>query len=106
MFHRGWKQVDARLVDTRIFRVSQPGAPHLHECVVEFQNAAGERVRLKVKQTSNAIELPAIGRTVPLLVSPDESKAVFDKSDPRINTSAIAKARHQAEKARFDSELQ
>ncbi|GAA2064784.1 hypothetical protein GCM10009839_90430 [Catenulispora yoronensis] len=97
--------MDGRLVDTRIFRVSQPGAPHLHECVVEFKNAAGEAVRLKVKQTSNAVILPAIGAKVPLLVSGDDTKAVFDKHDPRINTSALARARKQAEQERFDAEL-
>lgn len=105
MFHRGWKRVDARLIDTRLIPANQPGAVHMHECVVEFKNAAGQSVRVKVKQTTHAILLPANGRTVPLLVKPDDTKAVFDKRDPRINTSAITKARKKAEQERFDAKL-
>jgi hypothetical protein len=104
VFRRSWKRVDARLIDTRIIRVNQPGAPHMHECIVEFANADGRNIRLKVVQ-NNAVSLPANGRIVPLLVKPDDSKAVFDKRDPRISSSAIDKARKTAEKERFDAEL-
>ncbi|WP_344656681.1 hypothetical protein [Catenulispora subtropica] len=104
MFHHRWKRVDGKLIDTRIIRVGRPGAPHMHECVVEFTNAAGRAVRLKVIQT-NVVQLPAMRGTVPLLVKPDDSKAVFDKRDPRINTNALAKTRKKAEKERFEREL-
>ena len=42
---------------------------------------------------------------MPLLVSPDGHKAIFDHKDPRINVNAVAKARKDADQARFRQQL-
>ena len=51
------------------------------------------------------IVLPDAGGSVPLLVNPEGTQAVFDKHDPKINVNSLVEATENAEKARLDSEL-
>lgn len=43
---------------------------------------------------------------MPLLVSPDGKRAIFDKKDPRINVNAVNKADEQADEKRFRKQLE
>lgn len=45
------------------------------------------------------------GDEVPLLVSPDGTKAIFDEKDPRINVIAVAKPQEAADAERFRQQL-
>jgi hypothetical protein len=105
MFRRNWRRVDGRLIESRTLRPHDSQAvAHPHECLVEFTGEDGTKIRLTAR-ASIVVVVPDKGGVIPLLVSPDDSKAVVDKRDPRVNLNARAKARLQAEKAQFDRAL-
>jgi hypothetical protein len=109
MLHHGWERVDATIIDSRISRWKTLGedGPELpvHEYVVEFIRSGGQAARLLVQEPLRKVEVPGVGGVVPILVKPDGTKAVFDEHDPRINLAGITKAREDADKDRFRSEL-
>jgi len=106
MFRLNWRRVDARLVDSRtvVRNTTGSASAHPHEAIVAFAGVDGREVRLKV-WAPIVVALPGKGGVVPLRVKPDDSKAVVDKRDSRINVNALAKARRTAEKERFDAQL-
>jgi hypothetical protein len=105
MFRRNWRRVDGRLIESRDLRPRSSGAvAHPQECIVEFTGNDGRTVRLAA-YAAIGIMLPDKGGVIPLLVKPDDSKAVVDRSDPRINLHKLAAARREAERERFDREL-
>ena len=108
MFHHNWVKTTGRVLDSRIRTMYNPktGAGtrsvtlELHNYIVEFRAPNGEMTRLEVEQHVETIDVE-VGSEVPLLVSPDGKKAVFDKKDPAINVVAVATAEKEADKERF-----
>ena len=108
LFRRNWIKTTGRVLDSRIRTLyhdhadGQVGGPSipLHNYVVEFAAPNGATTRLEVEQHLETVDF-AIGTDVPLLVSPDGKKAIFDKADPSINMMAVFKANKKAEQERF-----
>jgi hypothetical protein len=111
VFHRNWVKTTGRVLDSRIRTIYHDRGPAggrsitLHNYVVEFRAPNGETTRLEVEQHLETIDV-AIGSEVPLLVSPDGKKAIFDKKDPRINVMAVVKANKEADMERFRKEIE
>jgi hypothetical protein len=112
LFHRNWVPTTGRVLDSRIRKMWNPKTGSgtiadtiaLHSYVVEFQAPSGETRRLEVEQRIETIDVQ-IGTDVPLLVSPDGTKAIFDDKDPRINVVAVDEAQHAADKDRFQQDI-
>ncbi len=112
MFHHNWVKTTGKVLDSRIRKMLNTSGDHaltgsyipLHSYVVEFQAPDGQLTKLEVEQHIETIEV-GIGAEVPLLVSPDGTKAVFDAKDPAISVTAVAKANEQADRDRFRTEL-
>jgi hypothetical protein len=113
MFRRNWIKTSGRVLDSRIRTIYHPrtGAGTisdsivLHSYIVEFRAPNGETTKLEVEQHIETIDV-VIGSEVPLLVSPDGQKAIFDKDDPRINVVAVSKAATEADEERFRQQLE
>ena len=113
MFHHNWVKTTGRVLDSRIRDVYNPKTGSgtisdsfvLHSYVVEFRAPNGETTKLEVEQHIDTIDV-GIGSEVPLLVSPDGKKAIFDKHDPRINVVAVSEAQTDADKERFRKQLE
>ena len=112
MFHHDWVKTTGRVLDSRIremFHTSRGGiggaSIPLHSYIVEFRAPNGETTTLEVEQDIGTVAV-GVGRTVPLLVSPDGKKAIFDKKDPKINVNAVNKADEQADEQRFRNQLE
>jgi hypothetical protein len=112
MFHHNWVKTTGRVLDSRIRTIYHdhpdgdlggPGLP-LHNYIVEFAAPNGETTKLEIEQQIETVDV-AIGSAVPLLVSPDGKKAVFDNNDPSINVIAVEKANEDADEQRFRDEL-
>jgi hypothetical protein len=109
VFHHNWVKTTGRVLDSRVRAVWHDrtklgdAAMTLHDYVVEFRAPDGELTRLEVEQ-HDTVDVQ-IGSEVPLLVSPDATKAVFDSKDPRINVAAAAAARKAADNERFRQTL-
>ncbi len=112
MFHHNWVKTTGHVLDSRIREMyhDRPdgrlglGIP-LHSYIVEFQAPNGQTTRLEVEQHIETVAVD-IGSEVPLLVSPDGTKAVFDKKDPTINVIAVRKSNKAAEEERFRRQLE
>jgi hypothetical protein len=112
MFHHNWVRTTGRVLDSRIRTMyrNHPdgrlghGIP-LYNYIVEFQAPDGQTTRLEVEQHIETVNVD-IGSEVPLLVSPDGTKAVFDKKDPRINVVAVNKANKAADEERFRKRIE
>jgi hypothetical protein len=110
MFHHNWVKATGRVLDSRIRTMYNPnpienGHPFpLHSYIVEVRKPDGEITRLEVEQHIETIAV-SIGSEVPLLVSPDGQKAIFDQKDPKINVIAVQKASEEADKERFRRQL-
>ncbi len=113
MFHHNWVKTTGRVLDSRIRTMYNPETGSgtrsvtltLHNYVVEFQAPNGATTRLEVEQHVETIDVE-VGSEVPLLVSPDGTKAVFDKKDPQISVVAVAKADEEADRERFRQQLE
>jgi hypothetical protein len=110
MFHHNWVKATGRVLDSRIRTMYNPdhdaggSSFALHNYIVEVRKPDGETIRLEVEQHIETIAV-AIGSEVPLLLSPDGEKAIFDRKDPKINVMAVQKASEQADKERFRRQL-
>ena len=110
MFHHNWVKATGRVLDSRIRTIYNPDHDWpsypltLHNYIVEVRKPNGETTKLEVEQHIETIDV-GIGSEVPLLVSPDGEKAVFDKNDPKINVMAVLKANEEADKQRFRKQL-
>ena len=111
MFHHNWVKTTGRVLDSRIrtmFHITRGGvggaSVPLHNYIVEFRAPNGEMTKLEVEQQIDTVAV-GVGRQVPLLVSPDGEKAIFDKKDSRINVNAVSKADDEADKERFRKQL-
>ena len=113
MFHRNWVKTTGRVLDSRIRTIyhshsgGEVGGPSitLHNYIVEFRAPNGETTKLEVEQHLETIDV-RVGSEVPLLVSPDGKKAIFDKKDPKINVSAFLRANKEADEERFRKQLE
>ena len=108
MFHHNWVKTTGRVIDSRIRKMLNTGGEGslqgsylpLHSYIIEFCAPSGELTRLEVEQHVETIAVSE-GSHVPLLVSPDGTKAVFDHKDPSINIIAVNRANEQADRDRF-----
>jgi hypothetical protein len=112
IFRIGWEKVDATLIDQRflrrdVFTGSGGGAYQTWEYLVAVPGSDGrEPVRLSIREKTFKVDLPAIGKPVPVLVNPKRTKAVFDLDDPRIDAVGRLKAKERARKARDDARFE
>ncbi|HET7013043.1 MAG TPA: hypothetical protein VFI65_03980 [Streptosporangiaceae bacterium] len=112
MFHHNWVKTKGRVIDSRIRKMLNTGGDHslqgsyleMHSYLIEFRTPDGELTRLEVEQHVDTVAV-SVGSQVPLLVSPDGKKAVFDHKDPSINVIAVNRANEQADRERFQREL-
>jgi hypothetical protein len=111
MFHHNWVKTTGRVIDSRIRKMLNTSDHavggsflEMHSYIVELRTPAGELTRLEVEQHIDTVDV-GIGRHVPLLVSPDGTKAIFDKKDPSISVTAVVKANEQSDRDRFRREL-
>lgn len=112
MFHHNWVKTTGRVLDSRIRTIYHDhpdgdlGGPGLalHNYIVEFQAPNGETTKLEIEQQIETVDV-GVGSAVPLLVSPDGKKAVFDKKDASINVIAVNQANEAADKERFRKQL-
>jgi hypothetical protein len=84
--------------------VGGPSIP-LHNYIVEFRAPNGETAKLEVEQHIDTVAV-GVGSEVPLLVSPDGKKAIFDKKDSTISVNAVYKADTEADEERFRKQLE
>jgi hypothetical protein len=112
MFHHNWVKTTGHVLDSRIRTVyytrsgGEIGGPSipLHNYIVEFRAPNGETTKLEVEQHIEHTDV-GVGDEVPLLVSPDGQKAIFDKKDSKINVNAVYKADQDADNERFRKQL-
>ncbi len=112
MFHHNWVKTTGRVLDSRIRKMLNTSGTEavtsslfpLHSYIVEFLAPDGQLTKFEVEQHIETIDV-AVGANVPLLVSPDGTKAVFDKNDPAISVMAVARASEQADRERFRRQL-
>jgi hypothetical protein len=112
MLHHNWVKTTGRVLDSRIRTVYDTrgdaaaggSSLPLHNYIVEVRAPDGEMIRLEVEQHVETIDV-GLGSDVPLLISPDGKKAVFDKKDPTINVIAVSKASQKADEERFRKQL-
>lgn len=102
-FHRKWVKAVGRVLDSRLHSVQNSHAKWAF--IVQFGGPDGQKTRLEVMGDSRTLGV-AVGATVPLLVSPDGKKAVFDRTDPQINATEVVKSRKKAEEERFRRQLE
>jgi hypothetical protein len=108
VFHHNWVKTTGRVLDSRIRTMYNPRTGSgtvselipLHNYVVEFQTPAGDTNKLEVEQDIETIDV-GVGSEVPLLVSPDGTKAIFDTKDSKINVMAVSKAAKDDDEERF-----
>ena len=111
IFRIGWEKVDATLIDQRflrrdVFTGSGGGAYQTWEYLVELPGTDGEPVRLGIEEKTFKVDVPPIGKPVPVLVNRTRTKAVFDLDDPRIDAVGRLKAKERARKARDDARFE
>ncbi|MBO4207948.1 hypothetical protein [Micromonospora echinofusca] len=102
-FHRKWVKVTCKVIDSRLHSVQNSHMKWAY--IVQFAGPTGQKTQLEVMGDSRTLGV-AVGATVPLLVSPDGKRAVFDRGDPQINAAQVVKNREQAEKERFRRQLE
>jgi hypothetical protein len=113
MFHHNWVRTTGHVLDSRIRtlyytrsggEIGGPSIP-LHNYIVEFLAPNGETTKLEVEQHIEHVDV-GVGSEVPLLVSPDGTKAIFDSKDSEINVNAVHEADNQADEERFRKQLE
>ncbi|HEY0701103.1 MAG TPA: hypothetical protein VGD43_25235 [Micromonospora sp.] len=102
-FHRKWVKATGHVLDSRVHSVRNSDVRWAY--IVQFAGPNGQKAKLEVLGDSRTLGV-AVGATVPLLVSPDGKKAVFDRSDPQINAVEIVKNRKKADEERFRGQLE
>lgn len=111
IFRIGWEKVDATLLDHRFVRRDSYNAHRgttyqVWEYLVGVPGPDGDEVRLAFEEKTFKVDLPPVGKPVPVLVNKKRTKAMFDLSDPRIDAVGRLKrkeeARAERDKARFE----
>ncbi|MFB9544636.1 hypothetical protein [Micromonospora sagamiensis] len=90
------------MIDSRIHSVRNSNVRWAY--IVQFAGPDGQKTKLEVLEDVHTLGV-AVDATVPLLVSPDGKKAVFDRSDPQINAAEIIRNRKRADEERFREQL-
>ncbi|MFG2009872.1 hypothetical protein ACGFNF_12460 [Micromonospora sp. NPDC048868] len=101
--HRKWVKVTGHVLDSRLHSVRNSDAKWAY--IVQFAGPNGQKTKLEVLEDSRTLGV-AVSATVPLLVSPDGKRAVFDRSDPQINAVEVVKNRKKADEERFRGQLE
>ena len=102
-FHRNWGKASGQVLDSRLHSVRNSDARWAY--VVQFAGSNGQKTRLEVLEDPHTVGV-AVGGTVPLLVSPDGNRAVFDRDDPQINAVEVIRNRKRADQERFRGQLE
>ena len=100
--HRKWVKATGSVLDSR-FHSSRDSVVRL-AYIVRFTGPDGQSSKLEVVGDPRTFGV-AVGATVPLLVSPDGKRAVFDRYDPQINAAEVRKRRRRADEDRFRNQL-
>jgi hypothetical protein len=112
MLRIGWRRTEATLIDRvhvrdDAFQSEMGGRTRFQvwDHLVELDDGT----RLVIRERSFEVELPPLGRPVPVLVNRRRTKAAFDLDDPAISTGARMKLadarreeRRKEKRARFD----
>jgi hypothetical protein len=106
-----WEKVDATLIDQRFVRrdsynVERGGSYQVWEYLVELPGPDGHPVRLSFEEKTFKVDLPPVGKQVPVLVNRSRTKAMFDLDDPRIDAIGRLKKKEQARKRRDDERFE
>ena len=106
MFRWGWEQVEARVIDEKLVERKQTsGKKHrakyaIFDYMVEVALPEGGSKRLVVREKDVNLRTPVVGKTVPVLVNKERTKAEFDLDDHRIGFAAHQKIRKTRQKER------
>jgi len=105
IFRIGWEKIDGTLIDQRFVRrdsynVERGGSYQVWEYLVEVPGTDGSPVRLSFEEKTFKVDVPPVGRPVPVLVNKKRTKAMFDLDDPRIDAIGRMKAQEQKRKER------
>jgi hypothetical protein len=108
LFHWRWTRLDAKLIDQKFVRrdawnAKRPVYYQVWDYMVELPGLDGNRKRLAIREKTYKLNLPEIGRMVPVLVNKRRTKAKFDLKDPRIDAVAKLKATERERKARDEA---
>ncbi len=104
-FHRKWAKTTGDVIDARLLkRYPEGGSKWAY--VVQFVGPDGKKTKLEVRSDPYTEGVGPGIMGVPLLVSPDGKKAVFDRYDPKINRKEVYKREKQAEEERFRENLE
>ena len=115
IFRIGWERLDATLLDHRFVRrdsynVHDGSSYQVWEYLVELPGLDGKPVRLAFQEKTFKVDLPPVGKPVPVLVNKKRTKAMFDLDDPRIDAVGRLKRKEKAraarDKARFEKKRQ
>jgi hypothetical protein len=98
------------IVDSRITRYVPVGPGNnelpLHEFVVEVRPADGQAFRTTIKEHAGKILPPGVGDVVRVEIDSKNREVRFDADDPKLNVDAVLRSQRQAERDRFDRELE
>lgn len=112
IFRFGWDKVEATLIDQRFVRrdsynAQRSGSSYqVWEYLVELPGVDGEPVRLSFEEKTFKVDLPPVGKPVPVLVNRNRTKAMFDLKDPRIDAVARLEAKQKRRKERDDARFE
>jgi hypothetical protein len=111
IFRIGWQKVDAKLIGHRFVRrdsynVHDTGAFQVWEYLVELPGVDGEPVRLAFEEKTFKVDLPPVGKMVPVLVNKKRTKAMFDLDDERIDAVGRLTRKEKARRARDDERFE
>ncbi|MFE0592649.1 hypothetical protein [Micromonospora echinospora] len=101
-FHRNWVKATGHVLDSRVHSVRDSNVRWAY--VVQFTGPNGQDTKLEILEDVHTLGV-AVSATVPLLVSPDGRKAVFDRNDPQINAVEVVKRNTKADEERFRRQL-
>jgi len=102
--HRKWVKATGSVLDSRLHSTQNSKVKWAY--IVQFVGPNGQTTKLEVLSDSRTLGV-AVGATgVPLLVSPDGKRAVFDRNDPKINAVEVVKRHEKADAERFRKDLE
>jgi hypothetical protein len=101
--HRKWVKASGSVLESRFHSARASVVRQAY--IVRFTGADGQSSKLEVVGDPRTLGV-AVGATVPLLVSPDGKRAVFDRYDPQINAVEVVKRSRKADEDRFRNQLE
>ena len=110
MFRWGWERLEGRVIDEKFVERKETGGKkkkhhyQVLDFMVELPGLDGQPTRLIIREKSFNLRLPLVGKTAPVLVNKQRTRAEFDLEDPRVGAAAqharSKQARSERDKAR------